>query len=210
MRTSRSLLAAVLLLAPPLAAQATATAPVPLSRVLTTFLADSGVRVRGLPWTVADPLPITWATPRPVPATGEWYQRQGITTLHEGTLRVTAGDSVVLPMAITLTGGPNGLLGVSISSTSLEVTNPDGSGYFVTREMIEEALKHDGLMLQPLKCSRETEGASYGNLVDAVKAPGKTASGLWWSWDAPMQELRVTLTLLYRRADMAQVECAGS
>ena len=55
--------------------------------------------------------------------------------------------------------------------------------------------------------SRATEGASYGNLVDAVKAPGKKASGLWWSWDAPQQQLRVMLTILYRRADMGEVEC---
>ncbi|MCA9721482.1 MAG: hypothetical protein KC489_03585 [Gemmatimonadetes bacterium] len=209
MRPVARLLAITALLAAPLAAQAK-DAPIPLSKVITTFLVDSGVRVRGLPWTVADPLPITWSTPRPVAATGDWYQKQGITQLREGTLRVTAGDSVVLPMGITLYAGANGLTSVAVSSTSLQVTNPDGSGYLATREMIEEALRHDGLMLQPIKCSRDSEGASYGNLVDAVKAPGKTASGLWWSWDAPMQELRVTLTLLYRRADMQQVECAGS
>ena len=62
-------------------------------------------------------------------------------------------------------------------------------------------------MLQPLKCSRATEGASYGNLVDAAKVPGKTASGLWWSWQTVQQESQLGLTLLYRRADMAEVEC---
>lgn len=201
-------LAATLLLTPPLAAQAGAPAPVPLSRVLTTFLVDSGVRVRALPWTVADALPITWATSGPVAATGPWYARQGITLLREGTLRATAGDSVTLPVAITLTGTATGLSGMALTPTTLQVTNPDGSGFWMTREMLEAALRTDGLAFQPLKCSRTTEGASYGNLVDAVKAPGKTASGLWWSWDAPMQELRVTMTLLYRRADMAQVECA--
>lgn len=58
-----------------------------------------------------------------------------------------------------------------------------------------------------MKCSRDKEGASYGNLIDAVKAPGKTSSGLWWYWDSPKQEMFLTLTLLYRRADMAKIEC---
>jgi hypothetical protein len=62
-------------------------------------------------------------------------------------------------------------------------------------------------MLLPLKCRRETEGASYGNLIDAVKLPGKTASGLWWFWQSMQQEMQISLSLLYRRADMAQVEC---
>jgi hypothetical protein len=210
MHTTRPLLAAALLLSAPVTAQGRPTDPVAVGTVITTFLVDSGVRTRGLPWTVAGTLPIRWASPRPIPATGEWYARQGITLLHEGAFRGTLGDSVTLPMTITLTGNATGLSGMSISPNSLQVTHPDGSGYWVTREMIEAALQHDGLEFKPLKCSRETEGASYGNLVDAVKAPGKTASGLWWSWDAPMQELRVTLTLLYRRADMAQVECVGS
>ncbi|MBL0178413.1 MAG: hypothetical protein IPP98_04710 [Gemmatimonadetes bacterium] len=73
--------------------------------------------------------------------------------------------------------------------------------------MIEQALKNDGLTFQPLKCKRETEGASYGNLVDAVKAPGKTASGLWWEWHMESQNLKVSLSMLYRKAEMAQVEC---
>ena len=64
MRPVARLLAITALLAAPLAAQAK-DAPIPLSKVITTFLVDSGVRVRGLPWTVADPLPITWSTPRP-------------------------------------------------------------------------------------------------------------------------------------------------
>jgi len=76
--------------------------------------------------------------------------------------------------------------------------------------MVEAALESDGLQLQPLQCKRETEGASYGNLVDAIKAPSKTASGLAWHCEAPSPQLLVTLTILYRRADMAQVECAGS
>ena len=119
----------------------------------------------------------------------------------------TLGDSVALGMAITLRGAAAGLSSVSIVLDSMEVTNRDGSGFLVHRGMIEQALSNEGVTFQPLKCKRETEGASYGNLVDAVKVPGKTASGLWWSWQSVQQALSVELTLLYRRADMNQVEC---
>ena len=34
--------------------------PVKLSAVVTTFLPDAGVQIRGLPWTTGDPLPVRW------------------------------------------------------------------------------------------------------------------------------------------------------
>jgi hypothetical protein len=110
-------------------------------------------------------------------------------------------------MTISATGTNLGLASVGIRIPSLSVTDAGGRGFYLTREMVELALKNEGLSLQPLKCSREKEGASYGNLVDAVKAPAKTASGLWWLWDSPQQEPTLFLAILYRRADMAQVEC---
>jgi hypothetical protein len=110
-------------------------------------------------------------------------------------------------MTITVTGSQLGLASVGIHIPSLSVSLKGGGGFFLTREMVETALKNEGLSLQPLKCSREKEGASYGNLVDAVKAPGKTASGLWWMWQSPQQEPELFLSILYRRAEMAQVEC---
>ena len=45
--------------------------------------------------------------------------------------------------------------------------------------------------------------------LDAVKVPGKTASGLWWYWDSPMQRMNLSLSLIYRKAEMARVECQG-
>jgi hypothetical protein len=114
---------------------------------------------------------------------------------------------ITLPMTVTAAGGPAGLVHVVFAFTSLEVTNRNGSGFLVHREMVENALRHDGVTLTPLKCSRATEGASYGNLVDAVKVPGKTASGLWWFWQSVQQSTELSLSLIYRRADMAQVEC---
>lgn len=182
-------------------------ARVKVSTVLTAFLVDSGVRTRGLPWTTGSALPIQWATPRPVAVTDPYSAKQGITRQREGRFMGTLGDSVALGMGITLAGNDSGLTSVSIGLDSMLVDTKGGEGFWLHRELIEIALKNDGLIFQSLKCERETEGASYGNLVDAIKAPGKTASGLWWAWDSPMQRPRVVLTILYRRADMAQVEC---
>lgn len=180
---------------------------VKLSAVLTAFLADSGVRTSGLPWTTGSDLPIRWQTPQPVTNPDPTSRQKGITLWRQGYFRGTLGDTVTLGMSISLTGSAAGLSGMAIGLDSMEVTYGNGSGFFVNREVIEESLKNDGLTLQPLKCSRAIEGASYGNLVDALKAPGKTASGLWWYWQSPQQQFSVLLTLLYRRGDMDQVEC---
>lgn len=189
-------------------AQRPTATKVPLSAVLTAFLVDSGIRTTALPWTTGSALPIRWATPAPVAVTDARLMKSGATQARDGRFLGTLGDSVALWMQITLRGSAAGLTGVSIALDSMEVTGPRGKGgFFLTREMIEQALKHEGLTLQPLKCKRETEGASYGNLVDAIKAPGKTASGLWWEWHSESQKLMVSLSLLYRRAEMAQVEC---
>jgi hypothetical protein len=112
-------------------------------------------------------------------------------------------------MHVLAIGPATGLAQVAFSFDSLMVESPGGGGFLVHREIVETALRNDGLVLQPIKCQRATEGASYGNLVDAAKMPGKTASGLWWFWQTAQQELQITLSLLYRRADMAQVECYG-
>lgn len=212
----RGFLALTLLLVVPLAvgaqrpaaaARRPAATPVKLSAVLTAFLVDSGVRTRGLPWTTGSGLPIRWETARPVRNPDSYSAKRGLTLMRTGKLLASVGDSVVLPMSITILGADSGLARVTVGFDSMEVSTPGGGGFFLTREGIEAALTNDGLVFQPLKCSRATEGASYGNLVDAMKAPGKTASGLWWSWDAPQQQLRVMLTILYRRADMSEVEC---
>ncbi len=190
------------------AQQRVAIAKVKVSAVLTAFLVDSGVRTTGLPWTTGSALAIRWATPAPVPTTEASLRARGITQVREGRFLGTLGDSVALWMQVRVQGAAAGLTGMSIALDSMEVTGPRGKGgFFLTREMIEQSLKNDGLTFQPLKCKRETEGASYGNLVDALKAPGKTASGLWWEWHSESQQLMVSLSLLYRRTDMAQVEC---
>lgn len=204
------LIAALCLVALPMAAQRPArprpTEVINLSAVLTTFLADSGVPTRGLAWTTGNDLPIRWKSPGPVANPDQSARSRGLTLARIGEFTASIGDSVRIPTTISLVGTPLGLASTIVWMESLEVTLK-GGGFFLTREMVEQALRNEGMHLQPLKCSREKEGASYGNLIDAVKAPGKTSSGLWWAWDSPQQRPQLTLTLLYRRADMAQVEC---
>jgi hypothetical protein len=203
---------ATLLVALALSATATAAgqarqASIPLSRLIGAFLVDSGVRTTGLPWTTGGEAPIRWQTSAAIANTDPNARARGLTHMRIGAVRVTLGDSVVLPMHITAIGPANGLAHVTFSFDSLAVTQRNGNGFLVHREMVETALRNEGVQLQPLKCSRATEGASYGNLIDAVKLPGKTASGLWWFWQSAQQETQISLSLLYRRADMAQVEC---
>jgi hypothetical protein len=201
-------LAACVLVVTTAQAQRPTPTKVPLSAVLTAFLVDSGVRTQGLPWTTGSALPIRWATPAPIAIKDAGLLQRGLTQQRTGRFLGTLGDSVALWMEISLQGAPAGLSAMSVTLDSMEVTGPRGTGGFLlNREMIEAGLKNDGMTLQPLKCKRETEGASQGNLVDAIKAPGKTASGLWWTWWSESQQLKVSLGLLYRRADMARVEC---
>lgn len=77
-------------------------------------------------------------------------------------------------------------------------------------EAAEKALITDGLKLSALKCGREKEGASYGNVVYVVKAAGKTASALWVSWDCGQSGCGGGFAILYHRADVTPIECAGA
>lgn len=197
---------ALLALASPLQAQQNARV-VPLAQAIGAFLVDSGVRTTGLPWTTGADLPIRWETAGPVQTQDQWVRGRGLTHIRTGHLGVSLGDSVTLPITVTVLGIATGLARTMFSFESMLVEHADGSGFFVTRQMVEESLQHDGMMLQAIKCSRDTEGASYGNLVDAAKLPGKTASGLWWFWQSVQQELQLSLTILYRRADLGEVEC---
>jgi hypothetical protein len=197
-----AVLLAVAVAGTPLAATAQAARTIKLADLIGAFLVDSGVRTTGLPWSTGSALPVRWESRAAVSNPAEWMHAKGMTHTRVGHARVTLGDSVVLPLTISVLGSATGLSRVGFSFDSLWT-----STFLVHREMVETALKNDGMTLQPLKCSRATEGASYGNLVDAARMPGKTASGLWWSWQTVQQESQLLLTLLYRRADMAEVEC---
>jgi hypothetical protein len=181
--------------APGLAAQQ----PPRLSQLIATFLADSGVPTRGLPFTVAEVLPARWESATPV-ATDPVAQREGYTLTRRGVVVVTLGPGAV-PVAVQLLGTANGLQRVLFG---VETTHHE-----LTERMVFDALRAEGMTLVPMKCDLEKEGASYGNVIYAAKVPGKTASGLWGMWQCPADGCTLTLALLYRRADMDRVECAA-
>lgn len=179
---------------PPAARRATTTLPL----LMATYLADSGVRTRGLPWSVAGALPITWNTATPVAPS--YNAGPGLTLEQEGTVRVRISDTAVVEISLRIFG------------------NADGVQRFVAfwdREALpdaraESALTDAGWTLKPLKCSRETEGFSYGNLLYAAKAPGKTAAGLQESWNCAHDGCTNSFTMYYRKADVEQFDCAGA
>lgn len=78
----------------------------------------------------------------------------------------------------------------------------------MTRPLAESLTQH--FSLTPLKCSMDTEPPSFGSVAWVVKAPGKTASKLGMSWNCAHDGCGVALELLYRRAQLARIECAGS
>ncbi len=172
---------------------------VKLSTVLSAFLADSGVRIRGLDWTTGHALPVRWETPRPI-AAADWLQRQGYTLSRTGKARIIVGTLPAMEMQVDLWGTEAGLQKANVMFELNELT----------MDLVEQALAQDGFSLQPLKCDRSKEGASYGNAVYVAKGPGKTASGLHESWDCAHDGCTGTLSLLYRKADVAAVECIGA
>jgi hypothetical protein len=186
---------ALLGLSQPMRAQQT----VKLSTVISAFLADSGVRTRGLDWTSGGALPVKWQSARPVPA-ADWLKQQGYTMSRTGMANITVGDQPALEMEVGLWGNATGLQKAYVMFELNEVT----------MDLVEQALVKDGFTLQPLKCERAKEGASYGNAVYVAKAPGKTASGFHESWNCAHDGCTGTLTLLYRKADVNAVECAGA
>jgi hypothetical protein len=193
---TRSVVVALFVVAPLLSAQQ----PMKLSALLSGFLADSGVPTRGLPWTTGTALAVKWQSAKPVPAQ-EWEQRQGFTLTHTGSARVTTGGSGPDPVRIIVSGNATGIQKVFV-----------GYDFGEWSYVGEKGLLAEGFELKPLKCSREKEGASYGNVVYIAKTPGKTASGLWINWDCAggARGCTVGFTILYRKSDVTQVECAGA
>ena len=173
--------------------------PVKLSGILTAFLADSGVPTRGLPWTSGSTLPVKWETPGPV-ATEPQFRQAGFTLARAGKVRVKFGDRPPVEMTLQLLGTEAGLQRVFVS---LHLTDFDE----LQKEELRPSLTADGLTLAPLKCDARTEGYGFGNLVFAVKAPGKTASGLHESWNCAHDGCDWSMSILYRRNDISPIEC---
>lgn len=180
--------------------------PAELPSVIATFLADSGARTRGLPWSSGDQLPVHWATVRPAPNPDRFLQRQGLALVRRGSIPVLIGGKTADTMTLSLYGTAAGIQRVNLALAYNGDTSPVNP-----RVRVATALERAGFRLTPLKCSDKTEGATFGNLVFVMKAPGKTASALWESWNCAADgDCGLELTILYRKAELAQVECAGA
>lgn len=171
-----------------------------LSALVGTFLADSGVRTRGLPFSVGNVAGIRWKTPAPV-AANVAMQREGYTLERHGEATVRVGDKSGIPVRLTAYGTALGLQSVLFVIATTE--------HELTERIVLASLGRDGAALTPLKCDLEKEGASFGNVAYVAKLPGKTASGLWAMWQCPQAGCELVLTILYRRADVAKVECSS-
>jgi hypothetical protein len=173
---------------------------VKLSTVLTSFLADAGLRTRGLPWTTGAALPVKWETARPV-ASPEPLAREGLPLGRSGEVRVVVGDQEARPATLQLYGNANGLQRVAVVFHDADMPESDAP---------ERSLAAEKIGLELLKCDPKTELASGGNLLYVLKAPGKTASALVKSWDCGSSVgCSMSLILLYRKADVAQYTCFG-
>jgi len=176
-----------------------AQAPVALSTLLTTFLADSGVRTRGLPWTTGDELAIEWqsATPVKIP----YATQDGSTVSRTGTARASLEDGSDIEATVEVAGNEVGIQRVTVSFDAPELPR--------NLVLAEQTLTAAGIALTPLKCSRDTEGAIYGNLVYVMKAPGKTASALHESWNCGQDGCGAAVSIIYRKKDVASIPCFG-
>ena len=169
-----------------------------LPEVLAAFLADSGVATRGLPWTTGGQLPVKWNSTKPVPSQYTSYPR--VTLERAGTAWLATGDSTPTEAWVYVLGNDAGV-----------------QRFLITWDMIRyPAVRADSLLaaagftLNPTKCSRDTEGYSYGNLLFVIKAPGKKASGLHEGWNCAQEDCLLAYTIYYRKADAEQFDCAGT
>jgi hypothetical protein len=178
--------------------------PATLGGIVSAFLADSGTRTRGLPWTTGQGTGIRWESATPVENPDTWLNNPALTLARIGTARVPIGGKA-RDLNVRVHGNPAGIQRVSLSFLF------DGLEGGDMREAVGTALADGQVTLTPLKCEKAAEGHSYGNLVYVVASPGKAASALWWNWNCAADgNCGFDQIILYRRADLAQVECAPS
>jgi hypothetical protein len=176
-----------------------------LAAVISAFLADSGVRTRGLPWTTGSGTAIKWESTAPVRNPDTWMNNPALTLARIGAVPVPVGDKV-RDLNVRVYGSQAGIQRVSFSFPW--DSNFEGGDL---RDSVSATLEAGNLSLAPLKCEKEREGYTYGNLAFIVTAPRKAASALWWTWNCAADgSCGFDMNILYRRADLAQVECAGA
>jgi hypothetical protein len=157
------------------------------------------VRTRGLPWTTGTELPVAWESANPVKIA--YPTQDGTTVARSGTAQVGFEDGSTTDANIEVAGNDGGIQRVAVWFDAPELPK--------NLIVAEEALTARGIDLTPLKCSRDTEGATFGNLVYVIKAPGKTASALHESWNCAHDGCRATVALVYRKRDLTGITCFG-
>lgn len=200
-RRSLLALAMLTLVVVPLLAQGTGKKELPattLPTLLGAFLADSGVATRGLPWTTGSTLPVKWNSPKPVPS--QYTMWPNVTVERTGTARMAASDTSTVEVQVFVLGNDAGI-----------------QRFFVSWDMVQlptlaadSLLVRAGFTLTTTLCDRATEGYSYGNLLQVIKAPGKKAAGLHEQWNCAQEDCTAAFVLYYRKADAEKVECAGA
>lgn len=176
-----------------------------LGGVISAFLADSGARTRGLPWTTGNSAGIAWESAAPVKNPDTWMNNPALTLARIGTAQVMIGGKP-RDLNVRVHGNQAGIQRVSVSYM-YDGNFEEGD----MRDHVGAALEEGRVALKPLKCDKANEGHGYGNLAYVVTAPGKLASALWWNWNcAGDGNCGFDQIILYRRADLTQVECAGS
>lgn len=195
------LLVALVPTAPQAQTQAPAKKPpatLTLPTLLSTFLADSGVATRGLPWTTGSTLPVKWNSTKPVPS--QYTMWPNVTVERTGTARMAASDTSTVDVQVFVLGNDAGI-----------------QRFFVSWDMVQlptlaadSLLVRAGFTLTTTLCDRATEGYSYGNLLQVIKAPGKKAAGLHEQWNCAQEDCTAAFVLYYRKADAEKVECAGA
>lgn len=171
---------------------------VTLAAVLSPFLPDSADRAPRVDWTTGGALPIRWASPGAVDA--PYLRAEGMSHRREGTIRLAGATSPIDGLIVTQ-GVPTLVMQVAVT-WDLEAMAIDSA---------LASLERAGVRLRPLKCDRAKEGYSYGNAVYTMRIAGKRPQGLHLSWNCGAAVgCSATLTILYRRADVERVECAGA
>ena len=179
------------------AAETQARPSVKLGDVLSAFVPAAGTQTTGLPWTTGKELPVKWESAAPV-TPAPYEARQGFTMKRTGALAVGVGAERK-DATIQVLGTQTGVQQVTIAWRQL-------SGPF---DEVSLALAADGVGLKPLKCKRDTEPASFGNVVQVAQFKGKIGVALWEAWNCGHDGCGFSMTLLYRRTAVDQIECAG-
>lgn len=178
--------------------------PARLGTVLSAFLADSAARTLGLAWTSGSTLTVKWQSAKPVTNTDRYLSGKGMTLSRTGTILVALDKEDPIEVTVQVLGSAGGIQRTNFWFSYHGDFDAD------PKDRVDRALAAEGFKLSALKCDRKTEGVMFGNVAYIAKAPRKTASALWESWNCTgAGECTLTLTLLYRKSDVAEVECAS-